>query len=468
MTFFKVLLLFCIFPNFCDAAGNLVTKMLPPIETVIPFIGVLLSIAFFPLLIPKLWHKNEKKILAFWVLISTWLCFISFGKVNTIHLLTYIFAREYLPFILLIGALFIISNGIHIKINREGSTKVNIIILFLGEIFSNFIGTTGTSILFLRSLLEANKNRKYKIQTVMAFIFLVSNIGGCLLPFGDPPLFLGYIKGVDFFWTATHLFPMFLIVSVALLILYGIIDQFYVKKEKFVADRNNNMYKLPIVEITGKFNVCLMFFIVILVACTGALPKKNAFEIFNVSISYKNLIRDIGLLLIVLISLFHSKYAKSEMEKQKIVWAPLTEVVTFFLAIFLTMAPVAAMLKGGHPFFAPIRNALLSSEHAAFLYFWLLSPFSAFLDNSPTYLIFFKMAGDANYLMHEGAKILMAISAGSVFMGALTYIGNAPNFMVRTIAKQYGVKMPGFLGYAAYASVILLPLFLIVSWLMLY
>jgi Na+/H+ antiporter NhaD/arsenite permease-like protein len=233
---------------------------------------------------------------------------------------------------------------------------------------------------------------------------------------------------------------------------------------------NRDVLRKPLIQVDGWFNVILMLLVVVLVACTGTLQKVEAFKILNVSVHVKNLIRDVGLFVlsgVALVRFFRTK--RTDDEKKHVSWAPINEVTRFFLAIFITMAPVAAMLKGGHEFFAPISRALANSDHPAFLYFWFVSPFSAFLDNAPTYLIFFKMAGgDAQFLMNEGAKILVAISAGAVFMGAMTYIGNAPNFMVRTIAEQYGVKMPNFLGYMALASLILLPLFLVLCLIFLY
>jgi Na+/H+ antiporter NhaD/arsenite permease-like protein len=479
-------------------AASVALKNLPRIETAIPFIGVLLSIAFCPLLIPNLWKRFENLILIAWSASSLWLCLLSIGRDTTI-LLTDTLIREYIPFITLVSTLFIISNGIDLKINVRASTMGNIIILGCGEILANFIGTTGTAILLLRPLLEVNKHRKNNVHTVIFFIFLVSNIGGCLLPFGDPPLFLGYLKGVDFFWTLKHMFPMFCAASVALLVLYGIIDIIMIRKERAegLADASQPSPAIeaasqieqgdyathkPLLHINGWVNVVLMILVVVLFVCTGNLPKKVILKPFGVSVHSKNLIRDLGLLVLAGIAFLRFLKTKQEFTdkgrtlSQKELragdtsqWAPLSEVIRFFLAIFVTMAPVAAMLKGGHEFFAPISRALASSSHPAFLYFWFVSPFSAFLDNAPTYLIFFKMAGgNAQFLMNEGVKILIAISAGSVFMGSVTYIGNAPNFMVRTIAKQYGVNMPNFFGYTAMASLILLPLFFVLGLVFLY
>jgi Na+/H+ antiporter NhaD/arsenite permease-like protein len=402
------------------------------------------------------------------------MCVNTIGGYPTGHLISCVLIKEYIPFIVLIGTLYIIGTGIHIRINKEGSTNVNIAILVFGEFLSNFIGTTGTSMLLLKPMIDVNKNRKYKIHTMIFFIFLVSNIGGCLLPFGDPPLFLGYLKGVDFFWTATHIFPLFFIVSACLLAIYVCIDKYFVRLEKDqlakeVEHKAHGMCKLNnnAIQITGHLNIILMVFVTLLVAYTGIMPKKKAFSIFGTAVHYKGLIRDIGLVVISAISLWMRKYVTRTVSKTS--FAPISEVARYFVAIFMTMAPVAVMLKHGHEFFQPIRNLLANTQHASFWYFWFVSPFSSFLDNAPTYLVFFKMAGgDAINLMHEHPQILTAISASSVFMGAMTYIGNAPNFMVTSIAKQHGIRMPSFLGYMVWSCAILLPVLVAVSYFMMY
>lgn len=452
------------------------TQHIPSLSTAIPFVGVLISIAFCPLLIPSFWKKFENLILTCWTLISIGLCYVSVGALDTHHLLATVLLKEYIPFVVLISTLYIISGGINIHINRVGTTRVNMMLLLIGEFLSNFIGTTGTSMLLLRPLLDANKGRKYKAHTVIFFIFLVSNIGGCLLPFGDPPLFLGYLKGVDFFWTAKHIFPMFAAISAILLLIYACIDIALVHRElkedggEDVEKDNHDLQNLKVIQITGYFNILLMFLVVVLVAGTGSIHAKIHMP-FSFSIPVRGIIRDVGLVILSIVSYrFSPKIKGVPVHKANdFSWGPLQEVIKFFIAIFITMAPVAAMLKGEHEFFQPLRTMLTNTEHAAFLYFWFVSPFSAFLDNAPTYLVFFKMAGgNAQFLMHEGSKILMAISASSVFMGAATYIGNAPNFMVRSIAQQHNVKMPSFLGYMLWSGIILVPVLLLVSYWFLY
>ncbi|MDR1597487.1 MAG: sodium:proton antiporter [Holosporales bacterium] len=542
---FKLLIAMFFLPSSAQAS-----VAMPPLSTTIPFIGALLSIALGPLLIPATWRKYDNAILTIWTILSTWLCFDGIGKDSTGHLLSGIVFKEYIPFIILIGALYIISSGIRIRINRKATTKVNVAIFVMGEILANIIGTTGTSMLLLRPMLDVNRNRKHKVHTVIFFIFLVSNIGGCLLPLGDPPLFLGYLKGVNFFWTATHIFPLFCFISVALLSIYVVLDKWFLSRERVVDELDDPHHEtdphhehhyahVPSIQISGFLNIWLMVAIAALVACTGLLPKKEAFSVFDTAVHYKSLLRDIGLVVISAISLYSRKRANERHKNDhrvsdhnmeahvyhngecacyhneegactcghdlpetapshqeasspgimppgimsqdimsfddesshisKISWGPLSEVARYFIAIFITMAPIAAMLKGGHEFFEPIRHTLGHTPHSAFWYFWFVSPFSAFLDNAPTYVVFFKMAGgDAVSLMGKYASVLTAISAGAVFMGAMTYIGNAPNFMVASIAKQYGVRMPSFLGYMAWSSAILLPVLLLASYLFLY
>lgn len=478
--FFAFFLALLAFPELCEAA----TRAMPPLSTAIPFIGVLLSIALCPLLTPSLWHKYDNVILVAWSVLSLWMCTTAMGQFATNHLVSAILMKEYIPFIILVGTLYIISGGIHIQISCEATTRANVLLFLVGVVAANFIGTTGTSMLLLRPMLDMNRNRKYKVHTVVFFIFLVSNIGGGVLPFGDPPLFLGFLKGVDFFWTAQHMLPLLVMVTSILIVIYCIIDLYFLKKESqecallqvedspsIMAAEKGRAVQEPLIRIYGTFNLLLMVAVVVLVAITGNLTKKEAFSLFETKVHYKNLIRDVGLVGISLLSLAVSPKinGKTLRKINHFSWGPLGEVARYFVAIFITMAPVAVMLKAGHPFFQPIRAALESTAHAPFLYFWVVSPFSAFLDNAPTYLVFFKMAGgNASYLMTAGASVLTALSASSVFMGAMTYIGNAPNFMVRSVAKQYGVPMPSFLGYIAWSCAILLPTLLLVSWLVFY
>ncbi|MDR0631453.1 MAG: sodium:proton antiporter [Holosporales bacterium] len=482
--FFRALLSLLPFCMLLGAQGAHASGAMPPASAIFPFGGVLISIAVGPLLFPAIWHKYDNAILAAWTVLSSFLCFHVMGKDPTGHLIAGILLKEYIPLIVLIGTLYIISSGIGIRVNRPGTTGVNVAIFATGELLSNFIGTTGTSMLLLRPLLDINKSRKYKIHTLIFFIFLVSNVGGCLLPFGDPPLFLGYLKGVSFFWTAKHMFPLFIVMSAILILIYVVIDIFLRRRENTagapsspVLSAANSMFKpcntacsAP-VQITGYFNIALMVLAAVLVAGAGMLPKNPAFSVFGASVHYKGLFRDIGLGLISAASICYNKrtFSRKKGHSHDVSWAPITEVARYFAAIFITMAPVAAMLKEGHELFAPICNILRSTAHAPFWYFWFVSPFSAFLDNAPTYLVFFKMAGgDALSLMVEHARILTAISAGSVFMGAMTYIGNAPNFMVKSIAKEHGVHMPSFLGYMGWSAAILLPVVLLASYLFLY
>lgn len=459
---------------FAAPSASAATKIMPPLISGIPFLGVLLSIAFGPLLIPAIWHKIENWVLVTWVVLSTWICSASMGPYAMGHMVAAVLIKEYIPFIILISTLYIISNGIKIEIHREGSTAVNVALFLFGGLLANLIGTTGTAILLLRPMLHANRNRKHTVHTVIFFIFLVANIGGCLLPFGDPPLFLGYLKGVHFLWTAKHIFPMFVLVEALLLACYVALDRYYFAHhaDEWLPTRPEPSGKPvgPWMTMTGKLNIALMLVTIVLISISGSLPKKAAFTVFGASVHYKSLARELGLLLISTISLRQQMRLREATKLSKVIsWGPISEVSRLFVAIFITMAPISLMLRGGAEFFQPLRTFLSSSAHEPFWYFWFVSPFSAFLDNAPTYLVFFKMAGgDPIHLMTQGRDILVAISAGSVFMGAMTYIGNAPNFMVQSIAKQCGVKVPSFFGYMKWSGAILLPVMILVSLIMLY
>lgn len=469
MSFFllKVVLVSCFFTGSCQAA-----LVMPPLISGVPFAGVLLSIAFGPLLFPRVWHKWENWLLVFWVVISTWLCSTTMGTYAVGHVVAAVIIKEYLPFVILIMTLYIISNGITLTIHKKGTTGVNVALFLAGGVLANLIGTTGTAILLLRPMLDVNKHRKHKVHTVIFFIFLVANIGGCLLPFGDPPLFLGYLKGVHFLWTAKHIFPIFAFVETLLVLAYVALDRFYFAKnsDELVVPQEATASEGSGVTMSGGLNIVLMLLAVVLISWSGTLPKKPAFSIFKAHVHYKSIARELGLMVISGIALWNFHHAENRSKSKRVIlWGPINEVARIFLAIFITMAPISIMLRGGHEFFQPICTLLKNSSHAAFWYFWFVSPFSALLDNAPTYLVFFKMAGgDPIYLMTEGQQILVAISAGAVFMGAMTYIGNAPNFMVQSIAKQYGIHVPSFFGYLKWSCLILLPVLAFASWVFLY
>ncbi len=429
---------------------------------VLPFVGILLSIALLPLLTPSLWHHHFGKISAFWAL-----CFIlpfglRDGAGTTAHALWEVALHEYIPFIILLLALFTVAGGVRITGNLNGSPSLNTALLLVGTVIASWMGTTGASMLLIRPLIRANDNRKHNVHVVVFFIFLVSNIGGSLTPLGDPPLFLGFLKGVDFFWTTQRLFMPTLVATVILLGLFYAIDSYYYRKEGIVpADPTPDS---PI-GMQGGVNLVLLIAVVLAVLMSGTWKPGVELSVFGVSLEMQNLARDIALLAITFLSL---KLTDTETRQGNgFSWGPIAEVAKLFAGIFVTIIPAIAILRAGTDgalsgLVSLASNADGSPNNA--MYFWLTGSLSSFLDNAPTYLVFFNMAsGDAATLMGPLGATLAAISCGAVFMGANSYIGNAPNFMVKAIAEEMNVKMPSFFGYMAWSCAILLPIFALLT-----
>jgi Na+/H+ antiporter NhaD/arsenite permease-like protein len=426
----------------------------------IPFAGLLLSIALMPLVLPDFWHHHFGKISAAWTLAFflpfTYVYGVQAAGAGLVHALL----AEYIPFIVLLTALFTVAGGIYIRGNLRGSPALNCGILLVGVVLASFMGTTGASMLLIRPLIRANDNRQHKAHLVVFFIFLVSNVGGSLTPLGDPPLFLGFLKGVDFFWTARYIFPETVYMVASLLVIFFAVDSYYLGKEGI----------LPLdptpdtrgIGFDGAANFWLLGAVAGLVLLSGVWKTPIAFDIAGTVVGLPGAVRDVGLLVITVISLGIT--AKRVHESNQFSWAPMLEVAKLFIGIFLTIIPVIAMLKAGldGPFSMVVAGITRpdGTPNPA-MYFWATGILSAFLDNAPTYLVFFNTAGgDAQTLMTTQAPTLAAISAGAVFMGAITYIGNAPNLMVKAVAEDRGVKMPSFFGYMAWSLTILLPIFM--------
>lgn len=423
----------------------------------LPFCGTLLSLSLLPLLAPAMWHRFENYILSFWGVLSIAFILSSTPTSKALHIFFETIWGEYIPFVTLIFALFTITGGVHIDLHSRGTPFKNVCLLAVASFMASFVGTTGASILFIRPLLHFNKGRTYTVHTAVFFIFIVSNVAGSLTPLGDPPLFLGYLMKVPFFWPLIHLWKPFLFVFSALLFIYWCIDSYFFKREPKYA--NDVPFKM---QIEGKRNFFFLLLVIATVMTTPNLPTTQLANIFGVKITSSDCISILLLLGIGLLS--YRVTPHSIHKKQHFNFHPISEIVRVFLCIFITLAPVSQMLAAGkNGPFSPILNLMATANPAPY-YFWLTGIFSAFLDNAPTYLVFFELAGgNVTQLTTTQAPILIAISLGAVFMGALTYIGNAPNFMVRSIAKQHGVNMPSFLGYMGWSLLILLPLFLIVS-----
>lgn len=430
---------------------------------VVPFVGILLSIALFPLIWPHFWHNNFGKISFFWALMLIVPFLIVEGFEITLYEVLHIILLDYLPFIILLLALYTISGGIRIKGRMVGTPTLNTLILFIGTLLASWMGTTGAAMLLIRPLIRANVHRTKKVHVIVFFIFLVANIGGSLTPLGDPPLFLGFLKGVDFFWTTTAMFKPMLFMVVSLLILFFIIDsRFYGMEDHSKNSESESSEKLG---IEGSVNFIFLIGIVLAVLMSGIWKPHIHFYIYGVHVELQNLLKDIILLLLTFLS--WTITSKTLRKKNQFTWFPIQEVAKLFAGIFITIIPAIAILKAGtEGALSTVINSVSSNGNPInYMYFWATGILSSFLDNAPTYLVFFNTAGgDAATLMGPLHNTLLAISAGAVFMGANTYIGNAPNFMVKSIAEEQDISMPSFFGYMIKYSVpILIPLFIIVS-----
>lgn len=334
----------------------------------------------------------------------------------------------------------------------------------MGTLLASWMGTTGAAMLLIRPLLRANSHRRFRVHSVVFFIFLVANIGGSLTPLGDPPLFLGFLKGVSFFWTTSHLLMKTILVSVILIAAFFVLDTVLFNREgRPVPPNAESGEKLG---LDGVVNLPLLGGVVALVLMSGLWKPEVAFNVYGIEVELQNLARDLGLLGIAALSL---KLTSTECRRlNEFTWGPIEEVAKLFAGIFVSMIPAIAILKAGEAgALAPVINMVThDGQPVNTMYFWLTGILSSFLDNAPTYLVFFNTAGgDAMHLMNDIPETLAAISAGAVFMGANTYIGNAPNFMVRSIAEEQGVPMPSFFGYMAWSCGILVPCFILVTWL---
>lgn len=429
----------------------------------VPFAGILLSIAVFPLLAPQFWHHHFGKVAAAWALAFLVPFAINFGGSAAGVAVVHVMLAEYIPFVILLTALFTVAGGIFIRGNLHGSPGTNVAILAIGAVLASFMGTTGASMLLVRPLIRANDNRVHRAHVFVFFIFIVSNAGGSLTPLGDPPLFLGFLKGVDFFWTVKTIFPETLFLVGMLLALFYALDSYFYHRREELLPRDPTP-DAP-VGFDGMRNFWLLGVIVYLVLLSGLWKSPVEFDVAGTPVGLPGLVRDIGLILVTIVSLKITP--ASVHQDNQFSWGPMQEVAKLFAGIFLTIIPVIAMLRAGtQGAFAPIVAAVTrpdgTPDPAA--YFWATGALSSFLDNAPTYLVFFNTAGgDPQVLMTTLAPTLAAISAGAVFMGANTYIGNAPNLMVKAIVEDRGVKMPSFFGYMAWSGAVLIPLFIVMT-----
>ena len=431
---------------------------------IVPFVGILLSIAIFPLVALDIWHHHFGKISLLWGISFVFPFLIKEGLSVTLYEILHVSLLEYIPFIILLLALFTISGGVRLTGSLVGTPVVNTLIILIGTILASWMGTTGAAMLLIRPLIRANELRKNKTHIIVFFIFLVANIGGSLTPLGDPPLFLGFLKGVDFFWTTKSMIIPMLFMAISLLLIFYSYDSYLFNKENIIYEKQPNEQPLG---LEGSFNLYLLLGVICAVLLSGFWKPHTSFNIYFVHVELQNIIRDVILLALTYFS--WTMTSKEIRTKNEFTWFPIEEVAKLFAGIFITIIPAIAILKAGtEGALAPVVASVTSDAGPVnIMYFWLTGILSSFLDNAPTYLVFFNTAGgDATILMTEKYETLLAISMGAVFMGANTYIGNAPNFMVKSISESSGVEMPSFFGYFfKWAIPILMPLFIIVSFL---
>ncbi|MEX2129492.1 MAG: sodium:proton antiporter [Xanthobacteraceae bacterium] len=436
-----------------------------PLVWILPFAGILLSIAIMPLTMPHFWHRHFGKVAFFWALAFVVPFAVVFGPSTALAEVIHTALLEYIPFIILLLSLYTVAGGILVMGNLHGSPAVNTTILGIGTVIASWIGTTGASMVLIRPLLRANDDRRYNVHTVVFFIFLVSNIGGSLTPLGDPPLFLGFLKGVDFFWTTTHLIWETTVVAGILLVVFYFLDRYFYIKEEGHKHKKDPTPDSERMGLRGRRNLPLLLVIIGAILVSAYWKPGISFNIYGTVVELQSIVRDIVLVAAAGASLWITpKFCR---QRNEFNWAPITEVAKLFAGIFVTIIPAIAILRAGSSgALAPLVDLVTNDagQPVNFWYFWLTGILSSFLDNAPTYLVFFNLAGgDPQVLMGPLASTLAAISAGAVFMGANSYIGNAPNFMVLAIAKHGGVKMPSFFGFMGWAAVFLLPCFALVT-----
>lgn len=417
----------------------------PPTWMAAFFVVMLLGIAIIPLSrFEHMWHSNLNKLIFGLALSAYPVIWLVVLEPNTAELMTKM--HEYISFITLLGALFFISGGIYLAGDLRCTPGSNTTFLAIGTLLASFIGTTGASMLLIRPVLRANEERRYKVHIVVFFIFLVSNVGGSLLPLGDPPLFLGYLQGVPFLWTL-QLWPQMAMVSGILLVLFFAIDRHYYGRESTDVRSSDAAHATPL-KLEGMINIVWLLGIV---ACAAFIKDEHG--IF---------VREAAMVGCCLGSRFTSPAGIRD--KNQFSWGPIVEVAALFIGIFLTMIPSLLLLQAN-------GEALGVDTPAKF--FWASGVLSSFLDNAPTYLVFFETAGGMQTKgllsgalvegTHVPFTILVAISCGSVFMGANSYIGNGPNFMVKAIAEEQKVVMPSFFGYMRWSVAFLVPCFVLVT-----
>jgi Na+/H+ antiporter NhaD/arsenite permease-like protein len=424
----------------------------------LPFVGILVTIATGPLLFPKIWHNHYGKLAFIWGTLTVAPLAALYGTPSAFAAFVHVVLAEYLSFIVLLFALYVVAGGILVTGNLRGTPLVNTAILAFGTLIASVVGTTGAAMILIRPLIRANAARLNNVHVVVFFIFLVANIGGALSPLGDPPLFVGFLHGVDFFWTAQHLWPATALVAGLVLLAFVVLDVWHYRKDRLITTVGEARPPVNL-GVSGVINLPLIACIIGAILASAAWKPGVSFDVYGTTIELQNIARDVALVVIAVLSL--ALTPNEHREANGFTWEPIGEVAILFAGIFVCIIPVLAVLEAGKEgFFSWLLTVVTARDGSPhdIAYFWLTGALSAFLDNAPTYLVFFELTGgDAHELMGPLATTLAAISMGAVYMGAMTYIGNAPNLMVYAIAVERGVKMPSFFGYMIWSAVVLLP-----------
>ncbi|MDR0732815.1 MAG: sodium:proton antiporter [Dysgonamonadaceae bacterium] len=422
-----------------------------PVWILIPFAVQLLVIALAPLFAERRWENNRNKLIVSLALSVPIVIFMFLNRI--IEQLAHQMLFDYLPFIILLGALFVVTGGIHLQGDILARPGVNTLFLAIGYVLASIMGTTGAAMLLIRPVLKTNDQRKFKTHTVLFFIAAVANCGGLLTPLGDPPLFLLYLRGADFTWFL-NLLPEWLLIGVILLGVYYAVESYFFRKEAWQNISADMREKVPL-RLSGNVNFIFLLGVVLSVAFVNAtyIPAMGD-EHAPVWIKF---LREIALLAMIAASLIFTK--KKVRRANKFTWSPILEVAAVFLGIFVTMTPALIFLN---------QHAASMGLHAPWQFYYATGVLSSFLDNAPTALAFYSVAQGLPAVPPLVAGVpeilLKAISLSAVFFGAMTYIGNGPNFMVKAIAEENGVKMPGFFAYMLkFSLIVLLPVYILVQ-----
>jgi Na+/H+ antiporter NhaD/arsenite permease-like protein len=431
----------------------------------LPFVGILLTIAVGPMLFPRLWSRHHGKIAAAWAMVTLAAIGLHAGAGAALDAFLHTMLTDYLSFIVLLFALYVVSGGLLVTGNLRGTPLSNAGMLFVGTLLASLVGTTGAAMILIRPLIRANEHRRYKAHVFVFAIFLIANIGGSLTALGNPPLFVGLLHGVDFFWTLQNLLSAICLIAGLVLAVFIAVDAWLYRREQA---HHPSQHRAPatVVRIRGWVNVPLIAAIVAAILMSVTWTPRIVLTISGSDLQLQNLLRDAILVGIAVASL---KLTPVEHRAANgFSFMPIKEVGKLFAGIFICIIPVLAMLNAGmRGSFAWLLALTANGGRPHDLaYFWLSGLLSAFLDNAPTYLVFFELAGgNAQQLMGPLAGTLAAISLGASCMGALTYIGNAPNLMIYAIVTERGIAMPSFFAFMVWSVAVLLPVFTVVGWL---